>query len=354
RFAKALPAGEVVDTVRAIALGGDAMHKGDLELFKAHFSAQCNLVNMYGATESSSALFFVAGHDTEIDGEVVPLGFPPEDTSVVLVRNGVEQRAHSIVGEIAIKSEHVALGYWNADASTKERFLPDPANPARRVYLTGDLGRVLPSGAVEYVGRKDFQVKIRGFRVGLGEVEAFLAEHPAVKDVVVVANEEVGEEKELVAYYVLADVPERPAPRELREFMLSKVPDYMVPRFLMDISSLPLTARGKIDRASLPKPHQEEPSDEPRARNYERPRSDVERTLARIWEDLLGVKPVGIRDNFFALGGHSMLGFQMFDRVKAEFGVSVPPVALYRGAATVELLAIQVETKRQAQAAAAT
>lgn len=344
RFVKSLEKDNVIEGVRAIAIGGEAVRREDLDHFKAHFASHTSLVNMYGATESSSALFFVANHETGLDGEVVPLGFPPADTEVVLVRNGVEQRAHSIVGEIAIKSEFLATGYWGGNPEANSRFKKLDDGTPRRMYMTGDLGRVLHDGAIEYVGRRDFQVKVRGFRIGLGEIESFIGQHPLVRDVVVIASQDVGDETELVAYYSAKAGVEAPGPQEIREYLLERVPDYMVPRFVMLLDAIPLTPRGKIDRDALPKPSAAKMQPRERSRDYMEARDQVELDLVEIWESVLTVSPVGVRDNFFALGGHSMLGFQMLDQVKCKMGVTIPPVALYRGAATVELLAIKLKS----------
>jgi acyl-coenzyme A synthetase/AMP-(fatty) acid ligase len=326
--------------LRVMALGGDAMHKGDIDMYKSLFPETCFMVNMYGATESSSALYYVMNHETELDGEIVPIGYPADNTEIVITKNGVEQRAHSIVGEIGIKSKYTAVGYWNNKELEKSYFTTDRLDPSKRVYMTGDLGRVLENGAIEYVARKDFQIKIRGFRVGLGELESFFTGHDAIKDIIVVANEELGEEKELVAYYVLKPNNENVTPETLRDYLLNKVPDYMIPRFMMEMEALPLTIRGKIDREALPVP--EKIVRNTKNINIEKARDVVEEKLVAIWEDILKVSPVGIRENFFSLGGHSLLGFEMFEKVEEIFHVKIEPVALYRGAATVELLANQV------------
>lgn len=344
KFAKSMSKEKAakLSKLRAMALGGDAMHKGDIEMYKSLFPDTCYLLNMYGATESSSALYYVMDHHTELEGEIVPIGYPADETEIMILKNGVEQRAHSIVGEIGIKSKHVAAAYWNNAELEQKYFTQDRQDPTKRVYMTGDLGRVLENGAIEYVARKDFQIKIRGFRVGLGELESFIAGHEAIKDVIVIAREDLGEEKELVAYYV-----PKPTfqinPEDLRNYLLNKVPDYMIPRFIMELGTLPLTIRGKIDREALPVP-------EKVIRNVsnisiEKPRDLVEEKLVDIWQETLKVSPIGIRDNFFSLGGHSLLGFEMFEKVEEVFKITVEPVALYRGAATIELLANTIRNR---------
>jgi amino acid adenylation domain-containing protein len=345
KFAKSMSKdkGYRLNKLRIMALGGDAMHKGDIDMYKSLFPPNCYLSNMYGATESSSALYYVVNHDTELDGEIVPIGFPAENTEIIIVKNGVEQRAHSIVGEIGIKSKHIAIGYWENSEVEKQCFSIDRKNPEVKVYMTGDLGRVLENGAVEYVTRKDFQVKIRGFRVGLGELESFFASHEYIKDIIVIAQEDPGEEKELVAYYVLKPNNKNITSETLREYLLNKVPDYMIPRFMVELEALPLTVRGKIDREALPAP--QNISRDIKNINIEQARDETEERLIHIWENILQVSPIGIRDNFFSLGGHSLLGFEMFEKVEEDFDIRIEPVALYRGAATVELLANSIKEK---------
>lgn len=344
RLLKTVPEKEALSTIRVIAAGGDAMHRADLDLFKQFFPDKCNLVNMYGAMESPSALYYVAGRDTLIDGEVVPLGYPSMEDSVVLIRNGVQQRAHSVVGEIAIKGDFVAPGYWNNEDEIYKRYVNGKGNQKKRMYMTGDLGRTLPDGSIEYVARLDHQVKIRGFRVELGEIEAVVAEHPSVKEVIVIADDTLGDEKELIVYYVPHEGREKITAKEIREHLLSNIPDYMVPRYLVNMDSLPLTLRGKIDRKALPKPSFEMRQGE-MSSDYKKERTSVEETLIEIWEDVLKVKPIGIRDNFFSLGGHSILGFEMFDRIQEQFSLELAPTTLHRGAATVELLALAIENE---------
>ncbi|MFL6198889.1 MAG: condensation domain-containing protein, partial [Thermoanaerobaculia bacterium] len=210
--------------------------------------------------------------------------------------------------------------YLGDEALTAERFRPNPllANPEEgdRVYKTGDLGRYLPDGVVEFAGRADFQVKLRGFRIELGEVEAALARYPGVRECVVIVREDRPGDRRLVGYLVVVGTP---APRDLRAFLASRLPDYMVPSAFVVLPALPLTRTGKVDRRALPAPEEE-----PREADRIVEKSPVEELLAGIWADLLGVADVSPHQNFFELGGHSLLATRMISRVRAVLGVELP------------------------------
>jgi thioesterase domain-containing protein/acyl carrier protein len=218
---------------------------------------------------------------------------------------------------------------------TAEKFLANPysAEPGGRMYGTGDLGRYLENGNVEFLGRRDHQVKIRGFRIELGEIEARLAEHPAVREAVVLAREDAAGEKRLVAYVV----PERESKEssngsgrvelqmsELREHLLGKLPEYMVPTAYVQLKRIPLTPNGKLDRKSLP-----EPDEDIREQEYVGPRNATEETLCRLWQEVLRRECVGIHDNFFNIGGHSLLAVQVISRIKQAFTIEMPLSVLF-------------------------
>jgi acyl carrier protein len=236
-----------------------------------------------------------------------------------------------VAGELYIGGAGVARGYWNRPEQTAERFLADPfvADGQARMYKTGDLGRWLPDGNIEFLGRNDFQVKIRGFRIELGEIEAALREQAGVREAVVVAREDAGGDKRLVAYYTSTETsgPEwREGAAEivgaevLRDRLSAKLPEYMLPAAYVRIEQFPLTPNGKLDRKALPAPDQ----DAYGMREYEAPRGETETTLAAIWCEVLKLERVGRRDNFFELGGHSLLAVRVITRVRQALGVEVP------------------------------
>jgi thioesterase domain-containing protein/acyl carrier protein len=235
-------------------------------------------------------------------------------------------------GQLHIGGEGLAEGYLNRPDLTAEKFVADPfsAVPGARMYRTGDLARYRPDGNIEFLGRSDDQVKIRGFRVELGEIEAAFVQHPSVREAVVLAREDIPGEKRLVAY-VVADS----SIDELRNFLLAKLPEFMVPAAILLLETLPKAPSGKVDRAVLPAPDRSRHASE---KDFVAPRDDLERQLARIWEDVLGVRPVGATDNFFELGGHSLLAVRLFALIEKQLGRRLPLTAVFQGA-TVEHLA---------------
>jgi thioesterase domain-containing protein/acyl carrier protein len=258
------------------------------------------------------------------------VGYPVEDTEVLLLNEAKYETA--VLGEIAIKSAHVALGYWGQPEASKARFLPDPHGSEKRIYCTGDMGRLLSDGSIEFLGRKDFQVKIRGYRVELGEVETVLNQHPSICHTVVMAHEGEPGEKRLVAYIVPAEAQALTAD-DLRRFLRGKLPDYMIPCAFVFLEVLPLTPNGKVDRRALPVPDIDCSEVE-----YVAPRNALEAQLVNLWESVLGVRPIGVTDDFFDLGGHSLLGVRLFTQIEKLFGKQLALATLFQ-APTVEQLA---------------
>ncbi|WP_338082378.1 AMP-binding enzyme, partial [Agrobacterium deltaense] len=224
-------------------------------------------------------------------------------------------------GEIYIGGVGLARGYLNRPDLTAERFVPNPFGSGDRLYRTGDLGRWRRDGNLEFLGRADHQVKIRGFRIELGEIEAVLLSHPEVRQAVVVAHEDQTGDKRLVAYVV-----GEASPRDLRAHTLNTLPDYMVPAAFVPLETMPLTPNGKIDRAALPHPN----NDNGLARaDYIAPRTPTEEILAAIWADVLQISQVGVNDNFFELGGNSLLAMRMVARVRSIFNIELPLRSLF-------------------------
>ncbi|SFY32218.1 non-ribosomal peptide synthetase, partial [Pseudomonas sp. NFACC36] len=219
-----------------------------------------------------------------------------------------------VAGEIYIGGVQVARGYLHRPELTAERFLDDPFStvPNARMYRTGDLGRYLADGNIDYLGRNDDQVKIRGFRIELGEIEARLAQHPGLKEAVVLAREEEPGEKRLVAYFTTHVADAGLDIETLRGHLQNLLPEYMVPSAFVHLDALPLTPNGKLDRKALPAPDRTAVV----ARAYEAPQGETEATIAGIWQDLLGIERVGRHDNFFELGGHSLLAVKMIERMR--------------------------------------
>ena len=306
-----------------ILCGGEALPG---ELAKQLLERGESLWNLYGPTETTiwSTVYRVESTDG-----AVPIGRPIANTEVYILDHHLHPVPIGVSGELHIGGAGLARGYLNRPELTDEKFIDHPFDHGSnaRLYKTGDLARYLPDGNIEYLNRIDNQVKIRGFRIELGEIEAVLSRHPAVKEIVVVAREDVPGQRRLVAYVVPAKEP-HPATSELRGYLQHKLPEYMVPSTFVILDAFPLSPNGKIDRRALPAPSQEKVIDN---RNYVPPNETVEHQLVQIWEELLSVRPIGIRDNFFALGGHSLLAVRMVHRVEQVCGEKIPLNTLLSG-----------------------
>jgi len=341
-----LPEAASFPDVRVVVLGGEEVVRRDVELYRRHFSPDCLFVNGLGPTESTVSFQQFIDRRTPLTGWSVPVGLAVVDTELVLL--DPEGRVAPLAGEIGIRSAHVALEYWRRPELTAAAFLPDPDGGDRRIYRTGDLGRLRPEGTLEFLGRRDDQVKIRGFRIEPAEVESVLDTHPGVRRSVVVAREDDGDgERYLAAYLVPAGEP-APAAAELHAYVRDRLPAYMVPSNFVMLEALPLTPSGKVDRRGLPAP--DHLARAPRNVSVA-PRTAMEAAVAEIWSEVLGVEPIGVEDNFFELGGHSLMATRVLSRLRARLHVDVPLRALFE-APTVAALAERVEAQRAAAAAA--
>jgi amino acid adenylation domain-containing protein len=318
-------------TVRLVVLGGEEVRRSDVDAYREHFGPACVLVNGFGPTESTVTLQYFVDRKTRLERRAVPIGTPVARTQVALVsQSGVPGQ---VFGEIAIRSPHVALGYWGSPELTERAFRGDAGGDGRRTYRTGDLGRLLPDGNIEYRGRRDQQTKLQGFRVELGEVESALVQHPEVREAAAVVREGTEGEKHLVAYF--APRGERtPAPDELRRFLRGRLPVHMIPASFVCVERLPWTTSGKLDRRALPDAEPEAIE----ARVPVAPEDELEEHLARIWRDVLAIPSVGVEDDFFELGGHSMTALRMMARIDDELGVGLTLGTLFE-APTIRRLA---------------
>ena len=275
----------------------------------------------YGLTETTvDATCSVALHATEI-------GRPISNTRIYLLDGLLEPVPVGVAGEIYIGGAGVARGYLNRPELTAERFIASPFVEGDRLYKTGDLGRYLADGNIEFLGRNDFQVKIRGFRIELGEIETQLAQHAGVREAVVLAREREDEpgDKRLAAYYTAADPADAPDAEALRRHLSARLPEHMVPAAYVLIEALPLTPNGKLDRKALPAPDAQALV----SRAYEAPRGEVETALAGIWAEVLRLERVGRNDNFFELGGHSLLAVKIKDMIFLRLNKTVELVDVY-------------------------
>ncbi|MBD3307336.1 amino acid adenylation domain-containing protein, partial [candidate division KSB3 bacterium] len=284
------------------------------------------LHNLYGPTEAAIDVTFWHCLPAS-QRRIVPIGRPIANTQIYIVDAAFQPVPVGVPGELYIGGVNLARGYFARPELTAEKFVPNPFSqvPGSRLYATGDLARFLPDGTIDYLGRIDHQVKIRGFRVELGEIEATLARHPAIRETVVILREESPDDKRLVAYYV-SDQEQELALPELRHFLRQHVPEYMIPAAFVRLDKMPLMPNGKLDRRALPIP---ELSRDDLQERYVAPRNPVEERLAEIWADILRIDRVGVYDNFFELGGHSLLAAQVIARIQKAFGVKLPLMNLF-------------------------
>ncbi|HUN44157.1 MAG TPA: amino acid adenylation domain-containing protein [Acetobacteraceae bacterium] len=332
--------------LRYVILGGEALEPASLRPWYARNDAgKTRLVNMYGITETTVHVTFCPLEPSDVPHrERSPIGVPLRDLHVYLLDRHRAPVPIGVAGEIYVGGAGVARGYLNRPELTAERFLPDPfirgeAHAGARMYRSGDLGRRLPNGTLEFLGRNDQQVKIRGFRIELGEIEARLAEYPGVAEAVVLAREDEPGERRLVAYFTAALAIES---GDLRSHLARTLPDYMVPAAFVCLDALPLTANGKLDQRALPVPGWSAFGN----RGNEPPEGAVEAALAAVWADLLRVNRVGRRDNFFELGGHSLLAVQMVSRVRDRCDLELTVRQIFE-APTVAGLAALLEARPQ-------
>jgi amino acid adenylation domain-containing protein len=302
------------DSLRCVIFGGEELDVGMLKpWYEGREDGETQMVNMYGITETTVHVTYrrLEEGETERNGGS-PIGRRIADLKTYILDAQSEPAPIGVKGELHIGGAGVARGYLNRPEQTAERFRPDPngVEAGARIYKSGDLGRWLPEGEIEFLGRNDMQVKIRGFRIELGEIEARLVSHPEVSEAVVVAQEEEGGVgKRLVAYYI----GEKVEVEALRAHLVSTLPAYMVPAAYVELEALPLTPNGKLDRRALPAP-----SGSGTTREYEAPIGATETVLAQIWAEIFKLERVGRDDNFFELGGHSLLAVRLIERMRQE------------------------------------
>jgi amino acid adenylation domain-containing protein/non-ribosomal peptide synthase protein (TIGR01720 family) len=322
-----LPVWEDLPALRTLNVGGEACPP---EL-AARWGRGRRMVNGYGPTETTVGA--TLGWDWE-PGRKPPLGRPLPNVRCYVLDRRLKPVPVGVPGELCVAGVGVTRGYLNRPALTAERFLPDPFGPpGERLYRTGDLCCWLPDGQLEFLGRIDNQVKLRGFRIELAEIEAVLGRHPGVAQAAVEVRGD-GAARRLVGYVVARERP-APAAAELRRFLKDKLPDYMVPAAFVALDVLPLTANGKVDRKALPEPGEGGANTD---EAYVAPQTEAERLLAGVWADVLKLERVGARDNFFALGGDSILGIQIVARA-AQAGLTFTPKDLFRHQTLAELAA---------------
>ncbi|UOE51898.1 non-ribosomal peptide synthase/polyketide synthase [Mucilaginibacter sp. SMC90] len=297
--------------LKHVLCSGEALTTAQVKLFRNKLP-HVALHNLYGPTEAAIDVTYWSDLEKDPNINIVPIGKPVWNTQIHIRDKSGELSPIGVPGEICIGGVQVARGYLNQPALTKEKFITDPyrEGPNARLYRTGDQGRWLADGNIEYLGRIDDQVKIRGYRIELGEIEQVLQQHENVRQTVVLAKADKQGTKRLSAYVVMEEAVYDK--QKLQDYLSERLPEYMVPRLWVRLDSLPLTPNGKTDKKALPEAeagHEE---------TYTAPETGTEKQLAKIWEELLGVEQVGTGDNFFELGGHSLLAMRVISQVRRE------------------------------------
>jgi amino acid adenylation domain-containing protein len=311
-------------SLRLVVCSGEALSGADVaEFYRRHDAAVVE--NLYGPTEASIDVSFWEC-PRPVDG-VVPIGAPIANTRLQVLDRSMRPVPVGAIGELYIGGVGLARGYGGRPELTAERFVADPvAGDGSRLYRTGDVASWRFDGQLEYLGRIDEQVKVRGFRIEPGEIEQVLVAHPALSAAVVTADRsEAG--RRLIAYVVPTDAADGiPAVEDLRGWVGTRLPEYMVPAVFVELAALPLNRNGKIDRAALPSVDGVRPD---LVDAYVAPSTPAQERLAAVWAEILGVDRVGVHDNFFALGGHSLLATQVMSQVRTLFDVEVPVAVLF-------------------------
>jgi amino acid adenylation domain-containing protein len=328
--------------IQNLIAGGDILSLPHVQ--KVLSTLNCRLVNGYGPTENTT---FTCCHPISASSlsTSVPIGRPIANTQVYILDSLLQPVSIGIPGELHIGGDGLARGYLKLPELTAEKFIPNPFTGSAKLYKTGDLARYLANGDIEFLGRIDNQVKIRGFRLELGEIETALIQHPGLREVIVIDSYACAKgdregrpgDKRLVAYIVIHQSPNPPTEKDLRAFLRSKLPDYMIPSAFVMVNNLPLTLNGKVDRRALPIPEyqRQDANNKPVA-----PRDDLEAQLTAIWQRLLGVQNISIQDNFFELGGHSLIAVRLFAEIEQIWGQNLPLATLFQQQTIEELAGV--------------
>ncbi|TCP59140.1 amino acid adenylation domain-containing protein [Tumebacillus sp. BK434] len=332
-----------LDCLRNVVSSGEGLQPELVRLFQERIG--CRLHNTWGATEVSidSTVQTCTEADAADEG-YVSVGRPIDNNQVYVLDSNLQPVPIGVVGDLYLAGIGLARNYHNNEARTAEAFVSNPFIPGERMYKTGDRGYFRTDGTIKFVGRQDNQIKVRGMRVELGEIETVVGQHPDVRESAVIAHEFVPGDKRLIAYVAPHHEIELNI-ADIRAFMQAKLPEHMVPSFFVALDKMPLTANGKVDRRALPIP-----SDGSFSRDveYVAPRDMLEVQIVQVWEDLLGVRPIGIRDNFFSLGGHSLLAVRLMSKLQNQFKNDLPLAALFQGG-TIEHLAALIRRDQQEQ-----
>jgi amino acid adenylation domain-containing protein len=306
---------EPVSTVRYLVFAGEALMPEILKEWRRHMPA-CRNINMYGITETTVHVTFKQITDEEIEKNISNVGIPLPTLSCRVLDKDLQQVPPGIIGELCVGGAGVARGYLNKPGLTQQRFVTDPFEPGERLYRSGDYARILPSGDIEYIGRKDDQVKIRGHRIELAEITSAINRIEGVNDAIVLPVKNANGEFELAAYYIAAD---NRIHVDLRSRLHATVPSYMVPSYLVALAEFPVNSNGKLDKTALPDPFRNTTA----SKTAVAARDEMDAALIAIWEAILEKNNIGIEENFFDLGGHSLKATRVISKIRERYGIRI-------------------------------
>lgn len=329
-----LPGSSRLESVKFVKLWSEPSFRRDFDAFCRHFNDDAVLVNRLGSTEQGTTLWCFARKDFVFDGPHLPVGYPGEDASVLLLGEDGNEVADGQIGEIVARSRYLSPGYVNREKETTAAFSVDPIDPHLRRYRTGDLGYRRADGCMVCVGRKDGQVKIRGYRVETAEVEQVLLTHSAIREAIVTGYVDAPDADPRLVAYLIAATDIRPAVADLRRSVSDRLPDYMVPAAFVWMNAFPRSANGKVLRRAFPAPGRDRPELDTR---YRAPGNETESVVAMIWSEVLQLTDVGADDQFMDLGGDSLRAIQIIGRVRDRFNVELSPHDALHAATIVEM-----------------
>lgn len=326
---------KVFNDIRLVILGGEAVLKADVDLFKNKFASHSTMVNLFGASEVIVASYYKIKNDEPFDKKIVPIGKPFKNVEIFVVDENGEEADYFEEGEIIYRSKYLSSGYHNLETETNKSFIFE--NSGETIFKSGDIGKVFFNNKIEYLGRKDFQIKIRGIRVEVGEIESVINEIPGIKNNVVVKAENKNIEALAVYYETINN--EKIEEADFRSFLSKRISDYMIPAYYIYLEEIPLNENGKIDRKKLPKIY---------LKNTVRtlPQNDLQKQIYRIWADELRLKEIDINDNFFSLGGNSLSALNIADSMRNALNIPIMISDIYNNP-TIMSLSHFVESQNQ-------
>lgn len=307
---------EMFRSLKYLLIGGDILNKKSVEKVRC----QCpnvKIINGYGPTENTT--FSTCFHITEEYENSIPIGKPINNSTAYIVDENATLQPIGIPGELWVGGDGVARGYLNNTTLTNEKFIPNPFKIGDRIYKTGDIARWLDDGNIDFIGRKDHQIKIRGFRVEIEEIENILLKHPLIKEIIILAKSDANNDKCLIAYFI---AEKELTYHQLKKYLFQKVPNYMVPSYFIQLEKMPLNKSGKVNRSELPLPSIVTNSN--RIKEEDAPSNDIEEKLVVICKEIIGIESIGINDNFFDCGGHSLKAMMLVTKMNKEFNIQYP------------------------------